>query len=99
MNKKHLSIINDYEQVICYFNLHQYQQFGYINYRRYADVIQFVLKLETDYQIRKIFYMLIKLGYVEKIDQSKSRRYLYKYNNPEHERIFSGNKKIKVIFD
>lgn len=79
-----LSMINEYEIVINDFNKNRWERYGYINYRTYANRIGHELRTKNEYQIRKVFYTLIKLGFIEKT--KIPRRYLYKYNNPYHDR-------------
>ena len=75
-----LNILNEYEVCINYFNDTRWEKNGYINYRTYANKIGHLINSDNEYEIRKIFYKLVKLNFIEKTDEK--RKYLYKYNNP-----------------
>ncbi len=76
-----LSMINDYEVAVNLFIKHNWQDFGYINFRTYANCIRYNLHENNEYIIRKIFNNLLKLNYIEKINIP--HKYIYKFNNPE----------------
>ena len=80
-----LSILNDYEIMINYFNKLRWERFGYTNYRTFANKIGYKLNTKNEYEIRKTFYILVKQNFIEKTKQKG--KYLYKYNNPYYERF------------
>lgn len=79
-----LSMINDYEVAANFFIKHNWEQFGYMNFRTYANSISFHLNENNEYIIRKIFNNLLYLNYIEKINIK--HKYIYKFNNPERTR-------------
>tara|TARA_R110000824_G_scaffold42883_4_gene125658 strand:+ start:9188 stop:9451 length:264 start_codon:yes stop_codon:yes gene_type:complete len=87
-------MINNYEIMINFFNKNKWEQFGYVNFRTFANRIEYELKIKNDYQIRKIFILLKKLGYIVKINIP--RKYLYRYDNLEHPKT---NGMITIYFD
>ena len=89
-----LSMINDYEIVINYLLSRRWEKCGYLNYRTYANRIKYETKENNEYVIRKIFGILVKLNYIEKV-KAKSK-YLYKFNNPYFARF---DKIIILYFD
>ena len=80
-----LNVLNDYEICINYFNDTRWERNGYINYRTYANKISHLINNDNEYEIRKIFYKIVKLQFIQKT--TEKRKYLYKYNNPYHERF------------
>ncbi len=89
-----LSILNDYEIMINHFIKLNWEKFGYINFRTFANSIKVTLNQQNEYIIRKIFNNLMQLNYIEKINQD--HKYLYKFNNPENDRF---GKQIIITFD
>ena len=84
-----LTPINDYEIMINYFNSHNWEKF-----RTYANTISYQLRTDNDYQIRKVFNNLMKLGFIEKINITK--KYVYRYYNPE---VDMHPKEFVITFD
>ena len=74
------NMINDYEIIINYFIDNNFEMNQYNNFKFYAFYIKLIFKTKNKYDIRKIFFILVELGYFKKID--KPRTYKYKFFNP-----------------
>ena len=87
-------MINDYEVACNHFIKKNWERFGFMNFRTFANSIKYHLKEDNEYIIRKIFNNLLILEYIEKINIP--HKYLYKFNNPEKKRT---DNKIIIYFN
>ena len=87
-------MINSYEVICNHFIKNDWDKFGYMNFRTFANSIKYHLKEENEYIIRKIFNNLLVLQYIEKINIPHT--YLYRFNNPERK---SNDNKVIIYFD
>lgn len=79
-----LLMYNEYELVLNYFIKRNIQDRGAMLYKHYKALIKFCsADYMTDYEARKIFNILIRLGYFErrKVKNTK-RQFEYLFINP-----------------
>ncbi len=91
---KLINMINDYEVIINYFINENFEFNQYQTYRFFYHYIKKKFKYKSKYEIKKIFFYLLELGYLKKID--KPKKYSYKFINP-YKRI--NRKFFEITFD
>jgi hypothetical protein len=94
-----LLMFNEYELVLNYLLKKNIQDRGAMLYRHYKALIKFCFNYYmTDYEARKIFNILTRLGYFEKKKiRNTKRSFEYLFLNPYVEE--KKNNKIILYFD
>ena len=95
-----LLMYNEYELILNYFLKKNIQDRGGIQYKYLKSLIRYRLDYLTDYEARKIFNILVRLGYFEKKKIINTRRsYQYKFINPYIENKKKDSNIITIYFD
>jgi len=77
-----LLMYNEYELVINYFLKRDLQNLGFIKYKHVKGIIKYCVS-STDYEARKIFNIITRLGYFERRKICNTRRsFEYRFINP-----------------
>ena len=78
-----LLMFNEYELVLNYFIKRNLQGQGLLKYKYLKNLIKYCFGGMNDYEARKIFNILFKLGYLEKVKTgNRKRTFEYRFLNP-----------------
>ena len=93
-----LLMFNEYELVLNYFIKRNLEVLGLLKYKHFKNLIKYCLDKMNDYEARKIFNILFKLGYFEKVKlRNKKRTFEYRFLNPYV--ILEKPKQIIIYFE
>ena len=91
-------MFNEYELVLNYFIKRNIQDQGLLKYKHFKNIIKYCFDKMNDYEARKIFNIILKLGYFEKIKmRNKKRTFEYRFVNPYV--VIEKPKQIIIYFD
>lgn len=94
------SMVNDYEKVLNYFENRNIENLGFLKYKYFKGIIKYCFDYISDYETRKIFFQIEKLGFFERRRvKNGARSFEYRFVNPQ-ERVEddSGNSKVFVLY-
>ena len=95
------SMVNDYEKVLNYFIKRNIENLGFLKYKYFKGIIKYCFDFISDYETRKIFFQIEKLGFFEKrrVKKNAGRSFEYRFVNPETPiEKDSGEPKVFVLY-
>lgn len=91
-----INLVTNKSKVVKYLTRKEAWCYGFIRYNQLKKMISHITKINSNYEIRRLFLYLVEEGiFIKK--KNSVRSYMYQFKNPNTPRIV--NKSIILTFD